>query len=163
MARAAGPCARGNWVYVGSQTGEEIAVMRSTRGVWFTLVAVAAVVALLGGTGPAQAAKVDEQLAKTLGRTVVVAAHPTAQKVEMTDYKVSTPKDGRLVLDIRMKYFGKVTSAKYLASVRITLDTTKEPPKVVDINYKDDNKIPASKKGLKNAEDLVARKLPKKL
>ena len=52
--------------------------------------------------------------------------------------------DGRLVLSIRMKYYGKVTSAKYTSDVTITIDPTKEPPRVVDVAYKDDNTVPAS-------------------
>jgi len=106
--------------------------------------------------------KIDEKLAETLGREVVAAAHPSARNISLLDYKESS-RDGRLVLSIRMKYYGKVTSAKYTSDVTITVDPGKEPPRVVDVAYKDDNNVPASKKNLKNVGDRIAGRLPKKL
>src|SRR5437763_15974283 len=98
--------------------------MRSSRGLWGLALVSAA--ALACWASPARAAKVDEKLATALGREVVQAAHPTAKDVSLLDYKESM-KDGRLVLSIKMKYFGKVTSAKYTANVTITVDPGKEP------------------------------------
>jgi hypothetical protein len=119
---------------------------------------------LVLGTKPARAAnKIDDKLAAILGKDVVLAAHPTAQDPALLEYKETTPKDGRRVLHLKMKYFGKATSAKYLATITITIDTTKQPPRVLDLNYKDDNKIPSSKKKLKAVEDALTKKLPKKL
>ena len=43
------------------------------------------------------------------------------------------------------------------------IDTTKEPPRVLDLDYKDDNKIPSSKKKLKDVEKSLEKKLPTKL
>jgi len=119
---------------------------------------------LVGGAAQARAAnKIDEKRAAILGKEVVLAAHPTAQKVGLLEYKETAPKAGRLVLRLKMRYFGKATDAKYLATVTITIDTTKEPPTVLDLDYKDDNKVPASKKKLKAVEDTLTKKLPKKL
>jgi len=113
--------------------------------------------------GPARGAnKIDEKLAAELGKEVVAAAHPSARDISLLDYKESM-QGGRLVLSIRMKYYGKVTSAKYAADVTITVDPSKEPPRVVDVAYKDDNNVPASKKNLKGVGDKIAGRLPKKL
>ena len=49
-------------------------------------------------------------------------------------------------MNIKMYYMGKVTKRKYSATIKLTLDTSSNPPKVLDIDYKDDNKLPASKK-----------------
>jgi hypothetical protein len=116
-----------------------------------------------GATSAQAANKIDETLATILGKNVVLAAHPTAKDPALLEYKETTPKDGRMVLRLKMKYFGKATSAKYLADITITIDTTKEPPRVLDLDYKDDNKIPTSKKKLKEVEDYLTKKLPKKL
>ena len=138
----------------------EVPNMRGSNGVW--AVALVSAVSLACWASPARAAKIDEKLATSLGQEVVQAAHPSAKDVSLLDYKEAT-KDGRLVLSIKMKYYGKVTSAKYTANVTITVDPGKEPPKVVDVDYKDDNRVPASKKGLKEVNDRLQKHLPKKL
>ncbi len=145
-------------------TGEGGFIMRDTRGMRF-VIAAACGLGLLGAwtTSGRAAGKVDEKLAAVLGKEVELAAHPTAKDPALLDYKESTPKDGRLQLTVKMKYFGKITSAKYTATVTITVDTTKEPPRVIDIDYKDDNKIPASGKKLKALENTLGKKLPNKL
>jgi hypothetical protein len=135
--------------------------MRSSNSVW--ALALVSAASLVGWAGPARgAAKIDEKLAASLGQEVVQAAHPTAQAIALLKHKEAT-KDARLVLSVKMKYHGKVTSAKYTADVTIILDPSKEPPRVVDVHYKDDNKIPASKKGLKDVGGRLAKRLPKKL
>jgi len=133
--------------------------MRSSSGVW--ALALLGAGSLVCWAGPTGAKKVDAKLAETLGREVVQAAHPTAQNVALLDHKEAT-KDGRLVLSTKMKYYGKVTSAKYTANVTIILDPTREPPRVVDVDYKDDNQIPASKKRLKDVSGRLEKLLPKK-
>jgi hypothetical protein len=137
--------------------------MRRTKGVWLAAVVLCAAAVLAGWPAPARAGKIDEKLAATLGKDVVLAAHPTAQDPALLDYRETTPKEGRLELNLKMKYFGKATSAKYTATIKITIDTTKEPPRVLDLDYKDDNKIPSSKKKLKDVEKSLEKKLPTKL
>lgn len=121
-------------------------------------------VALVVGAAPAPAAnKIDETAAANIGKQVVLAAHPTAQDPALLEYKETTPQEGRLALEIKMKYFGKTTSAKYTATITVTIDTTKEPPHVVDLSYTDDNTIPWSRKKVKAAEGEIGKQLPKKL
>jgi hypothetical protein len=107
--------------------------------------------------------KIDEKLAAILGKDVVLAAHPSAQDPALLEYKQTTPKDGRMVLRIKMKYFGKATSTKYVADITITIDTSKDTLRVLDLDYKDDNKVPSSKKKLKAVENDLTKKLPKKI
>jgi hypothetical protein len=115
------------------------------------------------GTASARAEnKIDEKLATILGKDVVFAAHPSAKDPALLEYKETSPKDGRLMLRIKMKYFGKATSTKYLADITITIDTSKDTLRVLDLDYKDDNKIPSSKKKLKAVENDLTKKLPKK-
>jgi len=116
-----------------------------------------------GATSARAGDKIDEKLAAILGKDVVLAAHPSAQDPAMLEYKETAGKEeGRLTLRIKMKYFGKVTSAKYVADITITIDTTKDPAKVLDLDYKDDNKVPSSSKKLKAVADDLTKKLPKK-
>jgi len=49
-----------------------------------------------------------------------------------------------------------------VADITITIDTTKEPATVLDLDYKDDNKIPSSKKKLKAVSNDLAKKLRRK-
>jgi hypothetical protein len=139
----------------------EVSDMRSSNGV--RALALFSAAALVCWATPARGdAKVDKKLATELGREVLQSAHPMAKDISLLEHKEAT-KDGHLVLSIKMRYFGKVTSAKYTADVTITLDPGKEPPKVLNVDYKDDNRIPASKAGLKDVREKVAKLLPKKL
>jgi len=135
--------------------------MRRGEGVWVLALVSAAFLACWAATPALGANKIDKELAGKLGRDVVAAAHPSAKDISLLDYQEST-KDGRLVLHVKMKYYGKLTTAKYTADVTITIDPTASPPRVVDVAYKDDNKIPANTKNLKNVGDEIAKRLPKK-
>src|SRR3954463_12644748 len=113
-----------------SASMKELPIMRRSNGVW-ALALCSATVLACWTAGLAQGAnKIDEKLAESLGREVVAAAHPSAQNISLLDYKETT-NDGRLLLSVRMKYYGKVTSAKYTSEVTIALDPSKEPPRVV--------------------------------
>ncbi len=134
--------------------------MRNSKVLWLAAVSTF----VLGGAILAAAPnKIDDKLAEVLGKDVVGAAHPTAKNAALIEYKESSPKAGRLTMNIKMKYFGKVTKKEYKADVTLTLDTSDSPPKVLDLEYKDDNKVPASKAKLKLMPDALSKKLPKKL
>jgi hypothetical protein len=141
---------------------KEVADMRYTLSKRVAALALCAVGLLAGQTAARAATIFDEKQATALGQAVVAAAHPTAKGIAYLEHKESVPKPGRVVLDVRMKYFGKVTSAKYTANVRITIDTSKDTLRVLDVEYKDDNKIPASKKNLRSVETKLTNMLPKK-
>jgi hypothetical protein len=130
---------------------------------WLVVVLCGCAFLLTGATSARAENKIDKKLAAILGKDVVLAAHPTAKDPALLEYKETAPKDGRLVLALKMRYFGKLTSVKYLATVTITIDTSKKPARVQDLDYKDDNKIPSSKKKLKAVEAELTKKLPKKL
>jgi hypothetical protein len=137
--------------------------MRIGKGMGLAMALCGCAFLMDGATAARAENKIDEKLAGILGKNVVLAAHPSAQDPALLEYKESANKDGRMVLRLKMKYFGKATSAKYLATITITIDTSKETPRVLDLDYKDDNKIPTSKKKLKAVEDDLTKKLPKKL
>jgi hypothetical protein len=137
--------------------------MRSGRRMGLVFVVCGCAFLANGATSARAADKIDEKLAAILGKDVVLAAHPSAQDPALLEYKETAGKEGRLTLRLKMKYFGKVTSAKYEADITITIDTTKEAFKVLDLDYKDDNKVPSSKTKLKAVEDELTKKLPKKI
>ena len=82
----------------------------------------------------------------------VVRIEPDKGQV-FVEYKEDSSDKKRLVMNIKMYYHGKATDKKYNANVKLTLDTSSSPPRVLDIDYKDDNKIPASK--LRDVSDVV--------
>ncbi len=106
-----------------------------------------------------EADKIPERLAASLGKDVVEAAHPTAKNISLREHKETT-KDGLLVLSITMGYEGKVTSRKYTAEITITIDTRKAPPRVMDVVYKDNNKLWAGKYRLATVDASLEKRLP---
>ncbi|HEV3258689.1 MAG TPA: hypothetical protein VG013_17570 [Gemmataceae bacterium] len=138
--------------------------MRSGKRLGLVVVVCGCALLTCGAASARAENKIDEKLATILGKDVVLAAHPSAQDPALLEYREKeTPKDGRLMLHIKMKYFGKATSTKYLANITITIDTSKDTLRVLDLDYKDDNKIPSSKKKLKAVENELTKKLPKQI
>jgi hypothetical protein len=136
------------------------------------LCAALALLAVLAGT-PARAA--DEEVPsfkkrgdneKTfvtkVGTAIVKAAHPTAKTIEVDKdkkYEITEPKKGRKELRIRMTYQGAVSKlvkkTPYVADIVVLVDSTdKEKWEVLNIKYKDDNKVPHSEK---KVQALISR------
>ena len=136
--------------------------MRNSK-VWWLAAAVC--VFGLGGVVLAQAKnKIDDKTAFLLGKDVVKNARPTGQKITFVEYKEDSSEKKRLVMNIKMSYLGKATKKKYNANIKLTLDTSSNPPKAVDVEYKDDNKVPVVKKVKAKARlDALSKKLPKEL
>jgi TPR repeat protein len=108
-------------------------------------------------TAQKAAPPVGDSLAADLGKDVVEAAHPSAKKVSLLEHKESS-SNGRLVTSLKVTYHGKFTGVAYTANIRITIDPGK-PPRVVDLVYKDDNKITANKKRLEGVRPDLEKRL----
>src|SRR4051812_12151685 len=66
----------------------------------------------------------EKLFANEVGEAIIKAAHFTAKKITLVDYKYTNPKPNRTELNLKMEYAGKVTSKKYLANITVKIDTS---------------------------------------
>ncbi len=86
-----------------------------------------------------------------LGKAVIKAVHPTAQKIVMIKYEVVKVKDkeNRSEINLKMEYFGVVSNKKYIGDAVIKVDTSsKEGWEALNIDYVDNNNLPLNRKNL---------------
>jgi hypothetical protein len=89
----------------------------------------------------------EKRFVKSVGEAVVKAAHATGRKRDLVKYEFTHPKPGRTELAIKMEYYGLVSSKKYLADITIKIDSTnKDAWEVLNIDYSDNNNVPANQK-----------------
>ena len=86
-----------------------------------------------------------------LGKAVIKAVHPTAQKIVMIKYEIVKVKDkeNRSEINLKMEYFGVVSNKKYIGDAVIKVDTSsKEGWEALNIYYVDNNNLPLNRKNL---------------
>ncbi|MEY4789823.1 MAG: hypothetical protein RLZ61_2041 [Planctomycetota bacterium] len=86
-----------------------------------------------------------------LGKAVIKAVHPTAQKIVMIKYEIVKVKDkeNRSEINLKMEYFGVVSNKKYIGDAVIKVDTSsKEGWEALNIDYVDNNNLPLNRKNL---------------
>lgn len=86
-----------------------------------------------------------------LGKAVIKAAHPTAQKIDLVKYEIIKVKDkeNRSEINLRIEYFGVVSNKKYLGDAIIKVDTSgKDGWEALNIDYVDNNNLPINRKNL---------------
>lgn len=86
-----------------------------------------------------------------LGKAVIKAVHPTAQKIVMLKYEIVKVKDkeNRSEINLKMEYFGVVSNKKYIGDAVIKVDTSsKEGWEALNIDYVDNNNLPLNRKNL---------------
>lgn len=86
-----------------------------------------------------------------LGKAVIKAVHPTAQKIVMVKYEILKVKDkeNRSEINLKMEYFGVVSNKKYIGDAVIKVDTSsKEGWEALNIDYVDNNNLPINRKNL---------------
>jgi hypothetical protein len=82
----------------------------------------------------------EKNFIKAVGTAIIKAAHHTAKKIDLLEYKYSEPKPGRKDLAIKMEYHGAVTNKRYVADIVVKLDATnKDSWEVLNIDYADTN------------------------
>ncbi len=87
----------------------------------------------------------EKRFVTAAGTAVVKAAHPTAKKIDLVEYKYTTPKPNRTELAIKMEYHGKATNKRYVASIVVKIDSSsKDAWEVLNIDYSDNNNVPYS-------------------
>lgn len=90
-----------------------------------------------------------------IGKSIIKAVHPTAQKIEMVKYEIVKVKDkeNRSEINLKMEYFGVVTNKKYIGDAIIKVDTSsKDGWEALNIDYVDNNNLPLNRK---NLQELV--------
>ncbi len=89
----------------------------------------------------------EKRFVTAAGAAVVKAAHPTAKKIDLVEYKYTAPKPNRTDLAIKMEYHGKATNKRYVASIVVKIDSSnKDAWEVLNIDYSDNNNVPYSAK-----------------
>lgn len=86
-----------------------------------------------------------------LGKAVIKAVHPTAQKIVMLKYEIVKVKDkeNRSEINLKMEYFGVVSNKKYIGDAVIKVDTSsKDGWEALNIDYVDNNNLPLNRKNL---------------
>jgi hypothetical protein len=92
-----------------------------------------------------------------VGTAIVKAARSKPQKVEMDKYEFDDPKKGRKELKITMTYAGLISKQKFTANIVVLIDSSdKEKWEVLNIKYKDDNKLSVSPSE-KNIQALIEK------
>jgi hypothetical protein len=82
----------------------------------------------------------EKNFVRAVGTAIIKAAHTTAKKIDLIDYKYSEPKPGRKDLRIDMDYHGVATNKRYVANIVVKLDVTnKDAWEVLNIEYSDNN------------------------
>ena len=90
---------------------------------------------------------VEKRFVTAAGTAIVKAAHGTAKKIDLIEYKYTTPKPNRTDLAVKMEYHGKATNKRYVANIVVKIDSgNKDAWEVLNIDYSDNNNVPYSAK-----------------
>jgi hypothetical protein len=95
----------------------------------------------------------EKRFVTAAGTAVVKAAHPTAKKIDLIEYKYTNPKPNRTDLTLKMEYHGKATNKRYVATIVVKIDSgNKDAWEVLNIDYSDNNNVPY---GAKRVQELI--------
>ena len=119
--------------------------------------ALAGLALLLAGSPAARAAdevpsfkkrgEMEKEFIRKVGLAIIKAAHPTARKADLLDYKTTSPKKDRTDVHITMEYYGAVTRKRYVARIVVKCDSRdRDAWEVLNIDYEDNNTVPYSAK-----------------
>jgi hypothetical protein len=92
-----------------------------------------------------------EEFVTKVGTAIIKAARSKPQKIGVTSYKYTTPKEGRSDLVLKMHYTGFASRKKYNVDITVKLDSGDDRKwEVLNIDYKDTNPAPLgpSQKGI---------------
>jgi hypothetical protein len=124
---------------------------------------LAAVTLTLLGVTPATAAEdniafkrrgdEEKRFVTAVGTAVIKAAHGTGRKIALVKYEFTTPKANRTELTVKMEYHGLISGKRYVADIVIKIDSSdKNAWEVLNVEYTDNNNIPANTKKI---QDLI--------
>ena len=89
----------------------------------------------------------EKRFVTAAGTAIVKAAHHTAKKIDLVEYKYTNPKPNRTDLAIKMEYHGAASNKRYVANIVVKIDSTnKDAWEVLNIDYSDNNNVPFSAK-----------------
>jgi hypothetical protein len=85
----------------------------------------------------------EKKFVTQVGTAIVKAARSTSQKVDLEEYKYSSPKPGRTHLTMKMVFYGVITKKKYTADITVIIDShDKDNWEVLNIKYTDNSANP---------------------
>ncbi len=95
----------------------------------------------------------EKRFYASVGEAVLKSAHPTGKKRALVEYKLTNPKPNRTEVLLKMEYYGLTTNKRYVADITLKIDSTdKNSWEVLNIDYVDNNTIPAN---VKKIQELI--------
>jgi hypothetical protein len=112
-------------------------------------VAVACLTLLAGGVSAPAADTVpsirklvqkEREVLTEYGAAIIKAARSKPQKIELDTYQITQPKPNRTELSLKMIYHGLISRRRYVADVKMLIDSTdRDNWEVLTIKYSDNN------------------------
>jgi hypothetical protein len=101
----------------------------------------------------------EKEFMTAVGEEVVKAVRSKPAKLTLGDYKITDPEKNRKLITINMNWAGSITGTKFKSEIKIKVVADKPEWEVTDIEYTDDNPVPAAGKAehLKELKDKFNR------
>jgi len=100
----------------------------------------------------------EKQFVTDVGLAVLKAARSAPSKPELGEYKFKDVKAGRRDLEITMNWQGGLTKKKFVSTIVVQIDVSNDKEwEVLNIDYKDDNKISPAKPNATKIQDLIKK------
>ncbi len=98
----------------------------------------------------------EKKFAEQVGFAVVHAARSAPKNLKLLKFQQSTPELGRLVWDLQVEYYGSITGKKFIADMKVKIDTIKKDTwEISNIDYSDDNKVSLGKPNTDKIQKLI--------
>jgi hypothetical protein len=99
----------------------------------------------------------EREVLTEYGATIIKAARSKPQKIELDSYQITHPKANRTELSLKMIYHGLISRRRYLADIKMLVDSTdRDNWEVLTIKYSDNNPNIVGP-NLRKVEDLIKR------
>ena len=124
---------------------------------------VCSVALIVASTAPAADLAISAKDAQMIAKSTVSAAHPTGERPALLKHALSKDEDreNRYTLTLRAEYYGALSGKRYVADIEIKFDTAGTKLEVLEIDYSDNNFIPANEGNLRSLKRTFNERLKK--
>jgi hypothetical protein len=100
----------------------------------------------------------EKEFVSEVGLAILKAARSAPSKPELGEYKFKEVKKGRQDLEITMNWQGGITKKKFVSTIVVQIDTSNDKEwEVLNIDYKDDNKVSPAKPDATKIQALIKK------
>jgi hypothetical protein len=102
----------------------------------------------------------EKEFVTDVGTVILKAARSGPAKIELDTYKLKDVKDkkDRKDLEITMNWQGGITKKKFVSTIVVQIDTSNDKEwEVINIDYKDDNKVSLAKPNATKIQELIKK------